>query len=65
MAPSRMGRERPISAETYAALHRALLERGVSLAPSAYEVMFISLAHDRGVIEQTVEGFDGAVEAIT
>jgi glutamate-1-semialdehyde 2,1-aminomutase len=56
---------RPESAETYAALHRALLDRGVSLAPSAYEVMFVSLAHDRGVIEQTIDAFEGAVREIT
>jgi glutamate-1-semialdehyde 2,1-aminomutase len=55
----------PESAETYAALHRALLERGVMLAPSAYEVMFVSLAHDTDAIAQTVEAFEDAVKAIT
>jgi glutamate-1-semialdehyde 2,1-aminomutase len=40
---------RPESAEAYAALHRAMLDRGIMLAPSAYEVMFVSLAHDPGV----------------
>jgi glutamate-1-semialdehyde 2,1-aminomutase len=55
----------PDSAETYAALHGALLERGVSLAPSAYEVMFVSLAHDEAVIDATIEAFRGAVEEIT
>jgi glutamate-1-semialdehyde 2,1-aminomutase len=52
------------SAETYAALHVALLERGVSLAPSAYEVMFVSLAHDEVVIDATIEAFQEAVEEI-
>jgi glutamate-1-semialdehyde 2,1-aminomutase len=56
---------RPESAETYAALHRAMLERGIMLAPSAYEVMFVSLAHDPGVIEETVEAFEEAVKEIT
>lgn len=32
-------------AERYRVLHRALLERGVYLAPSAYEVGFLSTAH--------------------
>jgi glutamate-1-semialdehyde 2,1-aminomutase len=64
-APTRYEDIRPESAETYAALHRALLERGVSLAPSAYEVIFVSLAHDRGVIDQTIQAFEEAVKTIT
>ena len=56
---------RPESAEIFAALHRAMLGRGVMLAPSAYEVMFVSLAHDPGVIEETVAAFEGAVKEIT
>ena len=55
---------RPESAETYAALHRALLERGIMLAPSAYEVMFVSLAHDPGVIDETIQAFEGAVKEV-
>jgi glutamate-1-semialdehyde 2,1-aminomutase len=50
----------PEAAERYARLHRALLERGVYLAPSAYEVMFVSLAHDVESIEATVAAFDEA-----
>jgi glutamate-1-semialdehyde 2,1-aminomutase len=52
------------SAETYAALHGAMLERSVMFAPSAYEVMFVSLAHDQGDIEQTIEAFEDAVKTI-
>jgi len=55
----------PESADTYAALHRAMLDRGVMLAPSAYEVMFVSLAHDPGVIDGTLEAFERAVKGIT
>ena len=54
----------PESAETYAALHRAMLDRGILLAPSAYEVMFVSLAHDPGVIEETIAAFEDSVKAI-
>jgi glutamate-1-semialdehyde 2,1-aminomutase len=54
----------PESADTYAALHRAMLDRGVMLAPSAYEVMFVSLAHDPAVIDETIEAFEEAVKAI-
>jgi len=54
----------PKGAETYAALHQKMLERGVLLAPSAYEVAFVSLAHDPGVIDETIDAFEGAVKEI-
>ena len=38
----------------YATLFHALLERGVALAPGAYEVMFPGLAHDDAVIDRIV-----------
>jgi glutamate-1-semialdehyde 2,1-aminomutase len=63
--PRRYEDIQPESAAIYARLHRALLERGISLAPSAYEVMFVSLAHGPGVIDQTVTAFEGAVREIT
>jgi len=63
--PLRFEDIRPESAETYAALHGALLERGVSLAPSAYEVMFVSLAHDSDIIEETIGAFEAAVREIS
>lgn len=62
--PRRFEDIRPQAAHTYAKLHGALLERGVSLAPSAYEVMFVSLAHDSSVIDQTVEAFEDAVREV-
>ena len=63
--PRRFEDIRPQTADTYAKLHGALLDRGISLAPSAYEVMFVSLAHDASVIDQTVEAFEEAVKEIT
>ncbi len=41
--------------EQYAALFRHLLERGIYLAPSQFEAMFVSLAHSDGDIDRTVE----------
>ncbi len=41
--------------ERYAALFRHLLERGVYLAPSQFEAMFVSLAHGDEEIDRTVE----------
>ena len=38
-----------------------VLDRGIYLAPSAYEVMFISLAHSEDDIDQTIAAFHEAV----
>jgi glutamate-1-semialdehyde 2,1-aminomutase len=46
----------------YAALFRHLLERGIYIAPSQFEAMFISLAHGDEEIDRTVQAvaeFDG------
>ncbi|HEX9799830.1 MAG TPA: glutamate-1-semialdehyde 2,1-aminomutase [Thermoanaerobaculia bacterium] len=47
----------PRSAEVYTRLFHALLRRGVALAPSAYEVGFLSLAHR----EEHVDRFASAL----
>ena len=41
--------------ERYAALFRHLLERGVYVAPSQFEAMFVSLAHGDAEVDRTVE----------
>jgi glutamate-1-semialdehyde 2,1-aminomutase len=43
--PRRADRIEPVAARRYAAVHAALLDRGVYLAPSAYEVGFLCTAH--------------------
>jgi glutamate-1-semialdehyde 2,1-aminomutase len=45
-------------------LHRALLERGVYLGPSGYEVGFISAAHTDAILEEAAERFIAALDAI-
>jgi glutamate-1-semialdehyde 2,1-aminomutase len=48
--------------ERYAALFRHLLERGIYVAPSQFEAMFLSLAHGDEEIDRTIEAvvdFDG------
>ena len=42
----------------------AMLERGVFLAPSAYEAGFVSSAHDADVVEATLEAARGAFKAV-
>jgi glutamate-1-semialdehyde 2,1-aminomutase len=41
--------------ERYAALFRHLLERGIYIAPSQFEAMFVSLAHTDDDADATVE----------
>jgi len=45
-------------------LHRAMLERGVYLAPSSYEAGFTSLAHSDADIDATIAAFRDAFAAI-
>src|SRR5690606_36543293 len=42
----------------------AMLERGVFLAPSAYEAGFVSSAHDEAVVEATLEAARAAVRSV-
>lgn len=48
-------------AALYADVHRALLDRGFMLAPSAYEIGFISTAHDEGHIHGLADAMDDAL----
>ncbi len=56
-----VGREGPVErfteldTERYAELFRGLLDRGVYVAPSAYECLFPSLAHGDDEIDRTIE----------
>ena len=43
--------------DRFARLHRAMLERGVYLAPSGFEAGFTSLAHSDNDIDTTLEAF--------
>jgi glutamate-1-semialdehyde 2,1-aminomutase len=50
--------------EKFAAWHRAMLERGVYLAPSQFEAAFVSTAHDDAAIERTLNAAQEAFAAI-
>ncbi len=56
---------RASDAERYAVFFRALLERGVYLAPSAFEAVFVSLAHTDDDLEHTVEAAADAARSLT
>jgi len=49
----------------YARLFHALLDRGVAIAPGAYEIMFPGLAHTDEVLDQILEIADAASAALT
>jgi glutamate-1-semialdehyde 2,1-aminomutase len=48
----------------YAPFFHAMLERGVALAPGAYEILFVSLAHTRDDLERTVSIAAEAAKAV-
>jgi glutamate-1-semialdehyde 2,1-aminomutase len=51
-------------AKTYARFFHAMLERGIALPPSPFEVLFPSLAHTRGELERTVDLAAAAARAV-
>ena len=48
----------------YATFFHAMLDRGVYLAPSQYEAMFVGLDHTDRVIEQTIDAAEQALEKV-
>ncbi|MFN5696368.1 MAG: aspartate aminotransferase family protein, partial [Cyanobacteriota bacterium] len=50
--------------ERFGRLHRAMLERGIYLAPSSYEAGFTSLAHTDADIDITLAAFRDAFAAV-
>lgn len=50
--------------EIFGKLHRAMLERGVYLAPSAFEAGFTSLAHSEDDIDVTLQAFKESFASI-
>jgi glutamate-1-semialdehyde 2,1-aminomutase len=50
--------------DRFARWHREMLRRGVYLAPSQFEAAFVSMAHDEGLIAQTLDAAAGAFAAI-
>ncbi len=50
--------------EAFARWYRAMLGRGIYLAPSQFEATFVSLAHDADAIDQTLSAAGEAVKEI-
>lgn len=56
-----LGDVRSVDKGLYAGLFHALLAEGVMIAPSPYEALFLSTAHDDTVIAETLEAVEKAV----
>jgi glutamate-1-semialdehyde 2,1-aminomutase len=50
--------------DAFKAFFHAMLDRGVYLAPSAYEAWFVSLAHTDEIIQATIDAADEAFEVV-
>jgi len=51
--------------ERFNRFFHAMLDAGVYLAPSQYEALFLSTAHDDKAIDQTIDAASGAFQALT
>lgn len=51
--------------EGYAAFFREMLDRGVFIAPSQFEALFVSASHSDADIERTIAAARGSLEAIS
>ena len=47
-------------AKRFARVFHALLDRGVYFAPSAFEALFVSAAHDKAIMDEALAAVDGA-----
>jgi glutamate-1-semialdehyde 2,1-aminomutase len=52
------------AARTYAGIFHSLLDQGIALAPSAFEIAFLSLAHTRRDIDRLAEGLRAAIAIV-
>ncbi len=50
--------------ERFSAYYRGMLERGIYLAPSQFEALFVSAAHTDGDIDTTIEAFSEVMQDI-
>ena len=46
----------------FSILHSELLERGIYLGPSGYEVSFLSSAHSKGDLDNTIQAFKESLD---
>jgi glutamate-1-semialdehyde 2,1-aminomutase len=50
--------------EKFAPFHRSLLEQGIYLGPSGYEVGFVSAAHSAEDLDRTIAAMQHALDVV-
>ena len=63
-APRSFEEAKSSDAQAFARFHREMLERGVFLAPSAFEAGFVSTVHGEGEVEATLAAAGEAARAV-
>jgi glutamate-1-semialdehyde 2,1-aminomutase len=58
------GAHRAAASGLYAPFFRSMLARGIALAPSPYEIAFVSLAHSATDIDRTIEAAGEAASEV-
>jgi glutamate-1-semialdehyde 2,1-aminomutase len=58
--PTNFAESKRTDAERYAAFHRSMLDEGVYLPPSAFETLFVSLAHTLADVDATIKASKNA-----
>jgi glutamate-1-semialdehyde 2,1-aminomutase len=61
-APTNYSEAATSDTAAFGRFHRAMLDRGIHLAPSQYEGWFLGLAHDNSLIDRTIEAASEAFE---
>jgi len=63
-APSNYKEASSSDTKAFGLFHRAMLDRGIHLAPSQYEGWFLSLAHNEELIDRTIESAKEALQIV-
>jgi glutamate-1-semialdehyde 2,1-aminomutase len=61
-APTNYAEATTSDTAAFGRFHRAMLDRGIHLAPSQYEGWFLGLAHDEALIDRTIAAAGEAFE---
>ena len=62
--PTRADEISPLAIERYNAMYNAVLDAGVYMPPSAYEVMFLSAAHAEAHVDELAAALIAAARAV-
>jgi glutamate-1-semialdehyde 2,1-aminomutase len=63
-APADYAEARRTDTERFARFFHAMLDRGVALAPGAYEILFPGLAHTDEIVDEILAAAESAAAAL-